>query len=113
LFVSGIPPYCNETGLRNVFGNFGKIEKIKFFTKPTSTPFSEGNLINSANLNVNGKEREKSYFENKNENELECFKVAYILFAQEQSADKAMKYSKEDTKILSTKEHPIHVGFQS
>ena len=99
LFVNGLPPYLNVEGTRNVFNIFGQIEHVLMFEKPQSTPFSHIS-------------KGQGYF-TPDESKSNSFKVAYIVYNQAGSVDKALKKLVTEERIVSTKQNPIPVGFKS
>lgn len=101
LFVSNIPPYCTEQGLKNVFGSFGKVERVLIHSKPTPNPFEAFENIDK-----------KSYFDFEDKEEANSFKVAYVVFTQEQSLEKSIKKPTDKEKILN-KEQNISTGMKS
>ncbi|RNA33210.1 ribosomal RNA-processing 7 -like protein [Brachionus plicatilis] len=100
LFVSNIPPYYTEQGLKNVFGAFGKVERAQICSKPTPNPFES--------LENNNK---KSYFDQEDKEEINCFKVAYVVFTQKQSLEKSLKKPIDNERILN-KEDNISTGMK-
>ncbi len=120
LFVTHIPLYFTEQGLRNVFSYFGKVENVLICANPTSNPFS-----NSAKLNENSSNKKANYFNSpshKNEDDddevIESnkgFRVAYILFSQSQSIEKALKKPLVDKErsLENGKESTIKTGLKS
>lgn len=99
LFVNGLPPYLSVQGTKNVFSIFGQIEHVLMFEKPQTSPFSQLS-------------QEKSYFTT-DESNSSSFKVAYIVYNQAGSVDKALKKPVAEERLVSTKQSPVPVGFKS
>jgi RNA recognition motif-containing protein len=106
LFVNNIPPYFTEQCIRNVFSCFGKIEQVCLTGKPTTAPFSQNSYLDATNELI------RIYFnEEKDEDGSEfCFKIAYILFSQVESVEKAMKKPAEKERILINKNNTPKEG---
>ncbi|XP_014790144.1 ribosomal RNA-processing protein 7 homolog A [Octopus bimaculoides] len=83
LFVINIPPYVNKKCLENFFLKCGKIENIFLCNKPTTDPVS---------VEVS------KYIPNTEP--LMCYKVAYVVFQNENCVTKAMKIFKDNVGIL-------------
>ena len=101
LFVNNVPPYCAEQALKNVFGTFGKVEHVIICSKPTANPFIY--------LETN---EHKSYFDQELREESNSFRVAYVVFANEQSLDKSLNKPTDKEKILN-KDQNISTGMKS
>lgn len=125
LFVYNVPPYADIAGLRNVFSCYGSVQHVLLYTKPTRNPF--------AALSSDEKKR-TSFFRNifiDNEDEFSieaektadddfCFKVAYVVFAQVESIERAVNKPVkdkvrefQDTSKKNEQANQIKVGLQS
>ena len=109
IFVSNIPTYFNDQCLKNIFGSFGKIEKVQLESKPISNPFSNATEAENS--------RRSDYFMDKNV-EVVGFKIGYILFSEVSSVEKAIKkYNADKERILcrgsSQREGLINTGIKS
>ncbi|CAF0778824.1 unnamed protein product [Brachionus calyciflorus] len=103
LFVNNIPPYYTEQGIKNVFSVFGRVDNVFIHSKPTSNPFIKQNEIHK-----------KSYFEHDDENndDEHGFKIAYVVFSQEQSVDKSLKKPIDNERILTNTDTIISTGMK-
>ena len=120
LFATNIPPYFDEQGLRNVFSYFGKVDYALIYSKPTLNPFVKLNSVASSSE----KKKKSSYFSNAtelNDNDKIIdetnpeFRVAYIIFNQVQSMEKALKkplVDKERT-LFNAKDTNVKTGLKS
>lgn len=99
--MNNVPPYCAEQGLKNVFGTFGKVEHVIICSKPSANPF--------IHLETN---EHKSYFDQEHREESNCFKVAYVVFASEQSLEKSLKKPTDKENILN-KDKNVSTGMKS
>ena len=120
LFVTNIPPYFDEQGIRNVFNYFGKVDYALIYSQPTSNPFAKLNSVASSS----DKKKKPSYFSDTlklNVNEFVSdetnvdFRVAYIVFNQTQSMEKALKkplVDKERT-LFNSKDSNVKTGLKS
>lgn len=99
LFVINIPIYCNEESIKNVFSCFGVVDRVYLHSKPTS--------------NINEELKIKpSYFKPKI-NDINSFKVAYVVFNNTNSMLKSLQQTINEPQILSTNEKPLHTGLRS
>ena len=103
LFVSNIPPYYTEQGIKNVFSAFGKVEHVFIHSKPTSTPFDK--LMQS--------KEKKNYFEEDENSEENGFKVAYVVFTSEQSSEKSIKKPLDKERFLLNDLETLNTGMKS
>lgn len=69
------------------------------FEKPQTSPFSQLS-------------QEKGYFTT-DESNSSSFKVAYIVYNQAGSVDKALKKPVTEERLVSTKQSPVSIGFKS
>lgn len=95
LFVIGVPPYCTQESLKNVFSVCGKISSVFLQEKPTATspPVDESEYFPHHSL-------------------IKGFKVAYIVFESFSCLEKALKLSSVEPLILSKKESPVITGLE-
>lgn len=100
IFVNGLPSYSTIQGVKNVFNIFGNIEQVLIFPHAQQSPFSGLN------------DKKNSYFTT-DESKLEGFKVAYVIYNQVGSAEKAINKPVTDERVMSNKQQPIAVGFKS
>lgn len=104
LVVHGIPPYYDATAVSNVFGIYGKIEHVEF---------SDRHLVNPYRFYIEAtKSQSSSHFSAPNDIGFK-YKIAYILFAQPQSIERAINKPVEKERLASTKENPIRTGFKT
>jgi ribosomal RNA-processing protein 7 len=78
LFVINIPPFVDEHCFQHLFSDCGKIVNIFFHSKPTSC----APIVNKS-----------KYFDKSTDNEINGYKVAYIVFSSHSSLQKAFKLS--------------------
>ncbi|XP_075224922.1 ribosomal RNA-processing protein 7 homolog A isoform X2 [Lycorma delicatula] len=95
LFILGIPPYCTEKSLKNLFTKFGAVESVFIHNKPTS---SAPHVENSKFFKIHP--------------EIKGFKVAYIVFKNSLTVEEVMEVKSFEPLILSTSEHPVTLGFK-
>ncbi len=119
-----LPLYFSEQGVRNVFSYFGKVENVLICNKPISNPFSSTSKLDSSSAESLNKKK-KNYFqdaENKDEKEeneaiesTRGVRIAYILFSQAQSIEKALKKSLVDKErcLENGKEKNVKTGLSS
>ncbi|XP_025104636.1 ribosomal RNA-processing protein 7 homolog A-like [Pomacea canaliculata] len=93
LFIVNVPPYATEESLRRVFSSCGKVLKVFLHEKPTKgEPPQEKSKFFPVHRPPQG------------------FKVAYIVFKQSNSVDKALNLPYSKPLILSTSDAPIVTG---
>ncbi|XP_077980643.1 ribosomal RNA-processing protein 7 homolog A-like [Glandiceps talaboti] len=97
LFVINIPPYCNEECLQRLFSCCGKVEHVLFQQR-------EGHTDSSSD-----KETSK-YFQTGNQ--IKGYKVAYVIFENEKSLQKAKTIKFTEPMCLSTNKNPILSGMK-
>ncbi len=118
LFVTNIPFYANEHSIQNVFNCFGKVSRVAIFNKPNTAPFSSLEQTKSAKVKYFKEpiENEFSKHENEHSNEND-FRVAYVLFDQSKSLERAIKSPLDDTRqrtLLGDKnDAALNVGLKS
>ena len=99
LFLSGIPPWANESGLERIFSQNGTISKVYISAKASS------NLTDEEKRNYDSIERH--LWPSK---DTSGFKFGYIVFEKEVSMKKALKMDLSHPFVLSTEENPIITG---
>jgi hypothetical protein len=97
LFVLNVPSYCTEDSLKYTFNCFGHVDRVYLHTKPVSNDETKP---------------KSSYFVTKT-NQLNDFKIAYVVFNSPGCLNKSINQPIDEVKILSTKEKPIHTGIRS
>ena len=102
IFVNGLPSFSTSQGVKNVFNVFGNIDNVLLFQKAQQLPF----------IGLNDKVDPQSFFTT-DDSRSEGFKVAYVIYNQIGSAEKAFNKPVNDERIMSTKQQPIAVGFKS
>lgn len=121
LFVYNCAPYLNESALKSVFSSYGKVEHVILCDKPTAKPFNRltRQLAESKHFNDPNSDDEFDDIlddQTKNESEKYSFKVAYIVFAEAESIDRAMKKSLSDkVRVIDAQEKnpTVKIGFKS
>lgn len=89
LFIVNLPPYVDEKGLSNAFGDAGTIQTVQLACKPHDLDKSQTNKFIQEEL--------KS-----------TFKVAYLVFAKVAQLDKALKLT--ELRPLNSEDHKIKLG---
>ncbi|KAL3876926.1 hypothetical protein ACJMK2_034707 [Sinanodonta woodiana] len=93
LFVLSVPPYCTEECLRRLFAQCGKVQRVYIHKKPTaSLPVLDTSKYFPVTPPIQG------------------FKVAYIVFKDPKSIQRAKNLPYDKPLILSTPEHPLLIG---
>lgn len=117
LFVTNIPYYANEQSIQHVFNCFGKVSQVAIFNKPTTAPFTSLEQTKSAKIKYFKEpienETTKQESEHSDEN---SFRVAYVLFDQSKSLERAIKSPQDDKEriLLNDKnDMSLDVGLKS
>ena len=102
LFLSGVPPWANESGLERIFSQNGKISKV-YLSRKASSNLTEEDKRNYSSI-------EKHLWPIK---DTSGFKFGYIVYEKEVSMKKALKMDLSHPFILSTEDNPVLTGKQS
>ncbi|CAG9794105.1 unnamed protein product [Diatraea saccharalis] len=92
LLVVNLPPYVDEKGIINAFREAGTIKSVEFCSKPTT---------------AEKKPRKYKFIE---ENTLETYKVAYVVFQKVSQLEKALNLS--ELSPLHSEDHQIKLGMK-
>lgn len=114
LFVYNVPPYADKSGLRNVFSCYGSVQHVLLYTKPTRNPFSAVAASESdkqpssssffRNILFENRDDEFSIEVDKTADDEFCFKVAYVVFAESESIDRAVNKPIQESKVRVLKD---------
>jgi len=99
LFLSGVPPWANESGLERIFSQNGKISKV-YLSRKASSNLTEEDKRNYSSI-------EKHLWPIK---DTSGFKFGYIVYEKEVSMKKALKMDLSHPFILSTEDNPVLTG---
>ncbi|XP_065846640.1 ribosomal RNA-processing protein 7 homolog A-like [Oscarella lobularis] len=98
LFVVGVPPYCTDESLKNIFKVNGDVAAVCTRRKPGS-------------LRPASPDESKSEFF-ATQSPIRGYKVAYVVFREESSVERALRMNPTLERYFSTVECPIVMGIR-
>lgn len=95
LFILGVPPYCTQDSLKNMFSVCGNVNSVFLQEKPSSSapPTDKSEFFPRHSL-------------------IKGFKVAYIVFESFSGLENALNLSSTTPLILSTEKSPVVTGLK-